>query len=84
MTESQYASLHEFYGLPVFNEDDKGCDSLHDAHDPGYTGRIVEVVALELARRYCLRSDLSPKGAIRYCDGRNMNIHAYFWEKKME
>ncbi len=84
MTELEFASLHEFYGLPVFNEDDKGRYSLNKVDDPGSTGRIVEVATLELARRYCLRSDFSPKGAVRYSDGDKMNIHACFWEKKMQ
>ncbi len=84
MTESEYASLHEFYGLPVFNKNDKGSNSLHQVDDQGYTGRVVEVGALELARRYCLRSDFTPKGAVRYSDGQNMNLRVFFWEKRME
>lgn len=83
MTEPEYQSLSELRGLPVYEEHDPRCESINGVGgEAGYTGEVLEAEEVNRARDYLGRGDLEPKGGIRYSEGGQVRVFAYFWRKR--
>jgi hypothetical protein len=89
MTESEYKELSEFQHLPLYDDDDPRCPSVDrpDQQDPEsaiWLTALSEATDLKTARDYLQNGKLTPKGGIRYWDGKRKEstIFAYFWKKK--
>lgn len=88
MTESEYKQLSEFKSLPLYDDDSSLCSLIDSPQKESENGTIWievrEATELQTAAEYLEKSELEPKGAIRYWDEerKNSQIFAYFWKRK--
>ena len=85
MSEDEYKSLETLKELPLYSEDDPRCETIDRVdYDSAYTGEVIEASDLAHAQRCVARSDLVPKGAIRFDMDSIQRTFAYFWVRRMQ